>query len=142
LEPLRRDRYYISCTYKCNSNTHKCANADVAAKKHPDVAAFFEGKMLDKLGQEIHIGSIIAYGHALGRCAGIRIGKVMNLEIKYDKYDGRPGIRITVQGVDDDWDHREPELTGKKGTLMFPSRIIVLDPTKVPSPIMDLLNKV
>lgn len=34
----------------------------------------------DKLGHPITEGCLIAYGHALGRCAGLRIGKVLKIE--------------------------------------------------------------
>ena len=101
--------------------------------------------MLDKLGQEIKPGSIIAYGHALGRCAGLRIGKVLKTEIKPpERYHSSQSlrIRITVRGVDDDWSHKEAELTSKSGTLMFPDRIIVLDPATLPDKFMRLLNTV
>lgn len=87
----------------------------------------------DKAGRQINVGDYIAYGHALGRCAGLRIGKV--LAIKYQEKEVgcgqykelRPDWRITVIGVSDDWDHNAPELCSRKGTLMFPNRIIVLD---------------
>lgn len=103
--------------------------------------------ILDKIGQPITEGSIIAYGHALGRCAGIRIGKVLKAERKQelnwdDKPTGKTVVRITVMGVDDDWSHREMELTSRKGTLQFPERIIVLDPAKVPATFMTLLEQV
>jgi len=97
---------------------------------------------LDKLGQPIIPGSIIAYGHALGRCAGIRIGKVTKVAQKKDEYSSELYCRITVRGVDDDWESRPPQLTTKKGTLMFPDRIIVLDPTKIPDTHKALLDGV
>jgi len=98
--------------------------------------------ILDKLGQEIIEGCIIAYGHALGRCAGIRIGRVVKAEMKYETgWDGKLKVspRITVQGVDDDWAGRNMELASRKGTLMYPDRIIVLDPEVVPERFLDLL---
>lgn len=87
--------------------------------------------MNDKLGQEIKIGSIIAYGHALDRCAGIRIGKVLALKEK---------DRITVMGIDDDWSFQEPKLCERKGTLQFPERIIVLKDNQVPQQYKSLLK--
>jgi hypothetical protein len=75
--------------------------------------------MKDKLGQEIKIGSIIAYGHALGRCAGIRIGKVLDLKESLGRYD-RMEYKITVIGIDDDWSNTEPKLNQRKGTLLYP----------------------
>jgi hypothetical protein len=99
---------------------------------------------LDKIGQPIVVGSYIAYGHALGRCAGIRVGKV--LAVKYKPaadYQG-PGAdgewRITVIGVDDDWDFRGVHLCERKGTLQFPSRMIVLASELVPARFRELMD--
>jgi hypothetical protein len=78
----------------------------------------------------------------LGRCAGIRIGKVIQALIKSDKWDGKKVYRVTVQGVDDDWSSRSPELTPKLGTLQFPDRIIVLDASVVPEKYKKLLDTV
>jgi hypothetical protein len=102
--------------------------------------------ILDKLGQEITPGCIIAYGHALGRCAGIRIGKVIKVEQREEEHWHNKEkyfiYRVTVHGVDDDWSHNEPELTAKRGTLQFPERMIVLDPNKVPEKLKKLLDTV
>lgn len=89
---------------------------------------------IDKVGQEIRVGSIIAYGHALGRCAGIRIGRVLKITQKAaSAYLGGDLLwRITVIGVDDDWEHRPLQLNTRVGTLQFPSRIVVLLPCQVP----------
>lgn len=90
---------------------------------------------IDKVGQEIRVGSIIAYGHALGRCAGIRIGRVLKITQKpAPAYLGGDLLwRITVIGVDDDWEHKVPQLNTRVGTLQFPSRIVVLLPCQVPN---------
>lgn len=98
----------------------------------------------DKLGRRFEAGDFIAYGHALGRCAGLRIGKV--LEIK--RVGGRgygyavpaPSWRITVVGVDDDWNGRELELC-RKGTLLYPNRCLVLDAYTVPDSYLELYRK-
>jgi hypothetical protein len=85
--------------------------------------------IFDKLGTVIVEGCYIAYGHALGRCAGIRIGKVLGVkvgeEITMWSNTPRQIFSITVQGVDDDWDH-PIALTKRKGTLHYPDRVIVL----------------
>lgn len=105
----------------------------------------------DKLGQPIEPGAIIAYGHALGRCAALRIGKVVKVALKENYSRMEP--RITVQGVDDDWadwrtddeefDKRHPiKLTTRKGTLMFPNRTIVLNPGVIPEIYQTLLATV
>lgn len=85
---------------------------------------------LDKIGRPIFVGDYIAYGHALGRCAGLRIGLVLN--IKEPTPENTPsweakGWRITVIGIDDDWEYKPIELNARKGTLGYPNRILVLD---------------
>ena len=96
--------------------------------------------ILDKLGQEITSGAYIAYGHALGRCAGIRIGKVLKIVQKRHEWRDEDVLQITVQGVDDDWSYRGPELTSRKGILNFPDRIIVLAKSQVPATYLALLE--
>lgn len=88
------------------------------SKAHKPVDSF-----TDKLGMPVTRGSFIAYGHALGRCAGIRIGIVLEIcedsaAREWEKW------RIKVMGVDDEWSHQEAKLGCKCGTLMYPSRII------------------
>lgn len=96
----------------------------------------------DKLGQEIKVGHYIAYGHAMGRSAGLRIGRVHAIKHtpKERMYHGDSGWRITVQGVDDDWNHRKPELCKRMGTLLFPDRVIVLDVRHIPEQHLALLS--
>ena len=50
------------------------------------------------------------------------------------------GYGIIVQGVDDDWDFQGLRLNGRKGTLLFGDRIIVLSPDKVPDRYRKLLE--
>jgi hypothetical protein len=95
---------------------------------------------LDKAGNEIRVGDLIIYGHALGRCAGLRYGKVMKItwkeERQYDHSTNKWRLEMVphfqVQGVDDDWSHQEAKLNKRKGTLMFGTRILVLDRKQVP----------
>lgn len=97
--------------------------------------------VLDKIGQEIRAGSWIVYGHALGRCAGLRLGLVLEPPRihKRDPYKSSQGnVRVTVWGVDDDWNHRKPRLLSKKSTLMFSERMIVLREELVPVTIRAL----
>jgi len=95
----------------------------------------------DKLGQEVGVGDCIIYGHALGRCAGLRIGKVLKIIKKTIDNDYLSPWRITVQGVDDDWDHNEPSLC-RKGTLQFPKRIMRVDTNTLPDNIQELLRNI
>lgn len=95
----------------------------------------------DKLGQEIVVGSYIAYGHALGRCAGLRVGRVDRIVQKDDTYRMGWQWAITVTHVDDDWSHTPPTLGNRRGTLMFPNRMIVLAPELVPATYRALLGE-
>ena len=81
----------------------------------------------DKLGALISVDDIIVYGHALGRCAALRIGKVVAIRALENRFHRatQPDWRITVRGVDDGWGDG-PKTLCKKGTLMYPDRIIVL----------------
>lgn len=101
---------------------------------------------VDKLGQPVVVGSIIAYGHALGRCAGLRIGRVLDLtqKTRFDWLGPRDQPQplqwqATVIGVDDDWARVAPKLNEKTGTLFFPERWIVLLDQQVPAAYRDLL---
>lgn len=106
------------------------------------------GPVKDKIGQDITEGSIIAYGHALGRCAGLRIGKVLKIKVmgngpwESNHYQPRYLYRITVLGIDDDWLHNKPKLCTNKGCLQFPSRVIVLDATKLSEKYIELLGSI
>lgn len=104
-------------------------------------------KALDKAGREVRPGDLIIYGHALGRCAGLRYGKVLAITWKTAFYRGeKKEPHFTVQGVDtdwSDWDHRgQPELCGRKGTLQYGSRILVLERDQVPMAVLELLDSV
>ena len=104
--------------------------------------------MVDKLGQEIKVGSYIVYGHALGRCAALRLGKVLRVEVLHETHRyNSGGDRITVQGIEDGyyqhWNDTtiEPSLTSRVGTLQFSDRTIVLDPALIPAKIKKLLDE-
>jgi hypothetical protein len=102
----------------------------------------------DKTNKEIHVNDYIVYGHALGRCAGLRIGKVLKIKEKESRW-GQETIKsfsITVIGVDDDWvnyspyTNSEPKLCSHVGHLLYPNRIIVLDKSNVPEKYIELLE--
>lgn len=84
---------------------------------------------------KIEVGSYVVYGHALGRCAGLKFGKI----IKIDELEG--AYRYFVVGVDDDWDFETPKLS-KRGILQFENRIIVLPFEMLPEYAQKLLNDV
>lgn len=99
--------------------------------------------LTDKLGQRIVPGSIIVYGHVMGRSGGLRIGKVLKVDRKPEqKYNYSPLERLTVQGIDAEWQDRKPELLSKKSTLMFPDRTVVIDPAMLPANLKELLDGV
>jgi hypothetical protein len=97
--------------------------------------------MKDKIDQEINVGDYIIYGHALGRCSGLRIGKVLNLKTDVDGFN-RPIYRITVWGIDDDWQNYTPQLLNKKSTLLYPNRCVVVDKSKFSQKYLDLFDQI
>jgi hypothetical protein len=98
----------------------------------------------DKLGVPITPGVFIAYGHALGRCAGLRIGKVLAVKEREKTYGNDNGVSITVWGVDDEWEglYDSVSLCKSKGTLMFPSRIVVIPRKGIPKEYLALLDPI
>jgi hypothetical protein len=100
----------------------------------------------DKIGQEITVGSIIAYGHLLSRSAGLRIGKVLAIKSR-EGWDNWKKVSIeeyslTVIGINDDWSCIPPELNMCKGRLQFPDRTIVLNPATLPEVYINLLKDI
>jgi hypothetical protein len=100
--------------------------------------------MKDKLNQDILVGSYIAYGHSLGRCAALKIGRVLKVNSDADPNIEGSKDRITVVGVDDDMSHwdpiRYPPKLSKVGTLQYPSRVIVINPELVSVNFRELLD--
>jgi hypothetical protein len=109
--------------------------------------------ILDKLGQEIKPGVWIAYGHKLGQCAGLRLGKVLKVG-EGDTYEQHPWLntdRITVWGIDDDhidyskhnpndsWS--KPRALANKSTLLFHNRCLVVPDDKVPEEYIKLVEE-
>lgn len=129
----------------------------------PENSIAIDVPILDRVGQPITPGSLIAYGHALGRCAGLRLGKVLKvtgwiipaIQSTFHNYPERREYRLTIHGIDDDsFDINQPDqvswrgekydikLLDKKSTLQFPSRVVVLDPQMVPQAYRDLFDTV
>lgn len=94
----------------------------------------------DKLGTEICVGDYLIYGHAIGRSASLRIGKVLKITEKEVRGSWESGFTITVIGVDDDWAHKEVELCKSKGHLLFPNRTINVAGCLLPKKVKDLLD--
>jgi hypothetical protein len=78
---------------------------------------------IDKAGRNVIVGDYIVYGHNLGRCAGLRFGKVLKIAVITETWHGDEEWRITVQEVDDDWSFEDLRLC-RKGCLNFPNRIM------------------
>ena len=78
----------------------------------------------DKNGERVVVGDIIAYGHNLGRCAGIRFGKVLRIYNSCAGWQEKYQLRINVMGLDDDWSFEKPKLCQRKGVLQFPNRTL------------------
>jgi hypothetical protein len=98
--------------------------------------------ILDKSGNEINVGDYIVYGHNLGRCAGLKFGKIMNIDYEETGNHWQPfKFSIGVIGVDDDWNFQDARLS-RKGTLQFPDRIIVLPFEKLPDYAKKLLKDI
>lgn len=98
---------------------------------------------VDKLGRIISPGSLVVYGSLLGRCAALRVGRVLKIRaIKraWSRKDDDIDWRILVQGIDDKWSYHPAKLCEKKGTLMFPDRMIVVDASALPAEYRRLLE--
>lgn len=80
--------------------------------------------MKDKCGSDLEVGDYIVYGHALGRCAGLRYGLVL------ESNDNS----IKIIGYNDDF-YNIPRWNGilsKPSTLRFPGRILKIYSSQVP----------
>lgn len=98
------------------------------------------------LGQTIQPGDYIAYGQALGRCAAMNIGRVIDAGLKSLpprwKGENRDEQEFRCKIVGLDWDYRtDSYVRGEKlRTLMFSDRIVVLHPDTVPANLKALLE--
>ncbi len=91
--------------------------------------------MKDKSGRQIKPGDFIVYGHAMGRCAGLRYGVVKEIKEGKDIWSGKAKEHCRVRGADDDnfsGDRRTHKLTNRDGTLMYGDRILVVKPEQMP----------
>jgi len=96
----------------------------------------------DKAGREIEVGDFIVYGHNLGRCAALRYGRVLAINEKEDRYNRRATLHYTVIGVRDAFRGLRvaPVLCERTGTLQFGDRILVIEPSQMPTPVWELLR--
>lgn len=92
--------------------------------------------MKDFFGKEIKVGDWLVYGTLLGRCAAVKVGKVLSVDF-IPKQNWRGGdIRIGVIGCEKNY--KEVYTLGKKGTLQFSDRAIVVSEDMVPEEIKKL----
>jgi len=114
-------------------------------------------KFLDKSGRQIFPGDYIIYGHALGRCAGLQYGRVLEVipAVRGDRYAHSFGIcaKIKVRGVNahDNWFGYTKQANGymvgkvellKPGTLAFPSRVLKIEMYQIPEAVLLELEKI
>ena len=86
-------------------------------------------------------GDYIVYGHALGRCAGLRYGLVLDIIMgkSTDYADKNPIPKLRVIGVDDDWAHHPVSLLSKPSVLQFSKRILKITSDQLPYEVRHLL---
>jgi len=78
--------------------------------------------------------------HALGRSAGLQWGRVDEIRRQeVCSYSCPNGVKIVVQGISESW--RAPELNCRKGLLLYPDRIVAVEPSRVPEAIVQLLSE-
>lgn len=117
-------------------------------------------EFFDKSGRDLKAGDLIVYGHALGRCAGLQYGLVLEvLEPRTERsWAETPDLipRIRVQGVDrsDNYQGQQlgwmknqtvpdhPPKLLKASVLTFSSRILKLSRDQVPPDVLALTDAV
>jgi hypothetical protein len=106
----------------------------------------------DKAGQRVHIGDVIVYGHALGRCAALQYGMVTKFKESKNKWTDKPEVHLIVRGIsyhDNDMDnvgnrnstYRQVPKFLKLGTLQFPSRLLKVNVDQIPLDVYTLVDK-
>jgi hypothetical protein len=106
-------------------------------------------KAIDKLGREIVSSNFIAYGHNLGRCAGLRLGVVIEVRTKANEWSGKVSVNLLVIGIDDDYspigeggarkNAKQMKPLPRKSTLLFPERTVIVPHESVPRDVVDAL---
>lgn len=98
-------------------------------------------ELLDKAGQQIQPRDFIVYGHALGRCAGLRWGVVVAI-YQPTSFGNEDKIFARVRGVDDDWGQRYGfKLLSKDSTLQFRDRILKVKESQVHPDALKILKE-
>lgn len=110
--------------------------------------------VLDKLGQEIKVGSIICYSTLLGRSAGLKFGKVIKIKStpstkrewnglkKIPETIGFIDTKLIVRGIEE-WFDDIPRLNSSTGILLYPeSRVIVISENQISEKYKVLLDTI
>ena len=99
-------------------------------------------KPRDKFGRDLKVGDFIAYGTLGGRCAFVRIGKVLKIQWieTSEDWGTLEHWQFCVVGVDDSWEYLN--LCDKKGYLQYPERCIILPRESIRKEYLDLLDPV
>ena len=102
----------------------------------------------DKSGKILAPGDLIVYGHALGRCASLKYGKVVAIEWSAESYDGDKKPKLKIRGLDDDgsqwshWDINSAKISNRKSVLEFPSRVLKIERDQLPNEYVKLFDSV
>jgi len=97
--------------------------------------------MKDKSGKDIKPGDIIAYGKALGRCAGMQYGKVLYITKSADRWSpSTKREKIRFIGVDDGW--MDEVRLQKPATLEFSERMLIVSREQVNKKALKLLDTI
>lgn len=102
-------------------------------EKLPDI------KVVDFLGREITSGSYIAYPFKECDSTKIRVGIVTDAFAFKSEWHDDPQFRITVLGLERNWDTEQLQPLKRKSTLMCPERTVVLCGCNISDQIKDLL---
>jgi len=91
--------------------------------------------MEDKCGREIHVGDYIVYGHAIGRSASLKFGKIIKITEK--DACGKKVYTYRVAGISEDYSFKTPSIS--IGTVLYEDRMIILPFDLLPDYAKELL---
>lgn len=95
---------------------------------------------VDKAGRPLLPGDFIVYGHALGRCAGLRYGKVLEIVEKESPYCKEITTKVRVIGANDDWCHTPAQLLSHPSMLLYSERVLRISEEQIPDKVLKLLK--
>jgi hypothetical protein len=95
----------------------------------------------DKSGKVLKAGDYIIYGHAIGRCAGLKYGKVVGIKPGNPNSYSQSSTTLRVQGLEDNQWNDEISLS-RKSTLQFQERVLKIERSQLPEESARLLDTV